>query len=242
MMRFRTAWDRLGSLASARRRRRRQPTKRLAEPLHRLRLSRIEWLEERALLSLGGLDQGPSQALCSLVDDAHGIRGTLTTPGVSIDRVWVQDAQFTRLAIPAGMDVAAHYTVESWQTLGGKYLVYPVQAPEPETDDSAASGQAAPEDAPRFAFDAAYYRGEVKSAAQRLSVSSPMVARGTAVVLVAISPFQYDPLTGQIAVATKVDFSLEFVAADQSAGQPDCPAPDWPPAKTDLVGEAANAD
>ncbi|HBO44671.1 MAG TPA: hypothetical protein DD670_12215 [Planctomycetaceae bacterium] len=122
--------------------------------------------------------------------------GVTGEPGVAelpVFRTW--------LTIPDGVDVTASGRAEMMTSLGQDYLVYPAQEPVANSDDD--SGVS-------FSFDAAYYRGEVPQATSLITVSEPMIARGTSMVLVEIAPFRYDPVSGEIIVTTDMTLSLDF--------------------------------
>jgi len=192
----------------------------------------------------------------SLTYTDGGIVGRIFPGSVLLETVAADDSEFVRLEIPGwspagrpgqaelpvlrtsviipdGVEVSADYSIVAMATLGSGHLVYPVQTPAAEPiatgDDPIVAG---------FDYDEAYYAGIGVPETPILTVGEPAIARGTRVVLVEISPFEYDPGTGEITVITDLTFSLDFVEAD---GPEDAPQAGPQPAGTSPAGLPAAA-
>ncbi|NLE38056.1 MAG: hypothetical protein GX621_08530 [Pirellulaceae bacterium] len=205
----------------------------------------FEPLEGRHLLSIGGVapntlwfadltveEQTEFHAGNALLEwsDVSDDRpdGRLVLSGITLEEITAEGLDFTKLQVPGwgvtsepglaelpvyrtwltipdGVDVTASSRAEMMTSLGRGYLVYPAQEPVANSIDA---------DVP-FSFDAAYYRGEASKTTSLITVSEPMIARGTSMVLVEIAPFSYNPVSGEIIVATDVTLSLDFEPQEQ---------------------------
>ncbi|HUT10136.1 MAG TPA: C25 family cysteine peptidase, partial [Thermoguttaceae bacterium] len=192
----------------------------------------------------------------SLTYTDGGIIGRVFPGSVLIETVAAQDSEFVRLAIPGwnpagrpgqaelpvlrtsviipdGVALLADYSIAAMATLGNGHVVYPVQAPVPEPiaagDDPIMAG---------FDYDADYYAGVGVPEPLILTVGEPAIARGTRVVLIEVSPFEYDPGTGEITVITDLTFSLDFVELESAA---ESPSASPQPAGTSPAGLPAGA-
>lgn len=221
--------------------------KKLATPAGRL--PRFEFLEDRRLLSIGvntlwladlTLDEqfnfysGNTVFEWSNSTD-QGVDGRLVLPGVLLDAVSTEGLDFTRLqmpgwgttndagiaelpvfrtwlTVPSGVDVIGSCRAEMMTSLGKGFLVYPAQEAVSDSID---------EPEIPFSFDTDYYRGEAVRPTNLLGVSEPMIARGTSMVLVEIAPFCYEPVSGEIIVATDVTLSFEFRRQEEDAAASD---------------------
>ena len=213
----------------------------------------FEPLEGRRLLSISGLSsqavwlanltsdeqndfyEGAGEIEWSESTDS-GVDGRLVLSGVLFDAISAEGLDFTSLnvpgwglttdvgiaelpvfstwlTIPSGATVTASSRAEVMTSLGRNHLVYPAQEPMPNSDVA---------DGP-FAYDTAYYAGDSIPATSLLTVSETMIARGTSMVLVTVSPFRYNPALGEIIVATDVTLSFDFEIpeADAADGEDD---------------------
>ncbi|MBN2475542.1 MAG: lamin tail domain-containing protein [Pirellulales bacterium] len=169
----------------------------------------------------------------------------------------------TSLIVPAGMEVTAECAIENAARLGTTRLIYPAQPPLPDTaypyatdadtSDLGASATigasaAATTGTAEFAYNEDYYAGTTASPRELLKVGEPAIARDNGVVLLEVSPFQYDPGTGEIAVAVELEFSVAYVGVGPTPRSVDG-VESSPPASDDggksgpvVSDEAAEAD
>jgi microcystin-dependent protein len=166
---------------------------------------RHEPLEDRRMLSLGGL------------------HGTLDVPDVLLTTQMVGDIEFTQVdvpqwgsegtigrpelpvyrtsyAVPENCEIEVSYTIQGETDLGEGYLVYPMQAPKEES--------AAP--SIDFVYDADFYKNSEVSQTDVFWVSDPLIAGDNYSIALEFRPFQYDVLQGDISYVTGIDYEITF--------------------------------
>ena len=165
-----------------------------------------------------------------------GISGQLSLPGVLVNSVFADGSEFTQLevpgwsyanelgrpelpvfraslVIPSDVEVVADYSINSTVVLGSSNPVFPVQAPLADGLE-----QDGVQSEIEFSYDTEYYAGTAGGQLELLTITDPAIVRGTTVVLVELSPFQYDPVEGQIEVVTDLTFSLSFEEVEDLEG------------------------
>ncbi len=176
-----------------------------------------------------GLGPGAEARVDILTSTDHEITGRVTIPGlwysiidIEADRYTVLEmpgsgfsgatgqAQLpqlrTFLQIPSGVDVQWSLTDESAILLEIEAELLPVQPPSIESSD----------EAPQFAYDADFYRG-LSQGVGAYDLSGPMVVRGLDIVCAEITPFEYDPVSGELAVITQLSFAISFEGEIEAA-------------------------
>ncbi|MGD9128355.1 MAG: C25 family cysteine peptidase, partial [Planctomycetia bacterium] len=191
------------------------------------------WFQEATAAARENFHNGVSSL--ELIDnDASGISGHLTVPGLDYETIPTEISDFTRLdipgwsttyevgqpelpvfrttlTIPAGVDVVTDVTPLESISLTTADPVYPTQ---PDTPDMV--GWEDTEEASIFWYDTDYYSGVGDSSASDLYwISDTITAGDNHSIAIEFYPFQYDAATGEVSVVTGFDFNIEFVESPE---------------------------
>ncbi|MBN1909239.1 MAG: hypothetical protein JW818_05840 [Pirellulales bacterium] len=190
------------------------------------------WLEE----SEPTVDPADLASLSLQLDYTdNGVQGRLSVPGLVWEVVQADGADFIQLdvpgwgltqevgrpelpiyrasiQIPQNVDVSTSFELGQVSLFGTQSWVFPKQPEQPEID--------LPPEAFEFVIDTDYYTQYTEGTstdAEILWVSNPMEAGQRSSVALEFSPFQYDPITGEIALVTEVTFDLTFEPTEAAA-------------------------
>lgn len=112
------------------------------------------------------------------------------------------------IAIPTGAEVTLTITATETRTYRDLSLA-PAAPIQFENDDSP----------PQYRKDAAIYGTDALYPESPVVVSAPYQMRGIDVVTVGVTPFQYNPVTGELTVIERVAFTLDFVGGTGDFGE-----------------------
>jgi hypothetical protein len=167
-----------------------------------------------------------SPAFSVLADDAEGLRLEFRLPTLDLEEFTEGGKLFHVLTIKGGgmagetgepglptitrfVSVPEHATVsarivsDERQVLEG-YRVLPVQ----------------PDDAQEFVIDRAYYERSRALTPPALAVGEPAMMRDQRVVPITFSPVSYDPASGKLAIASRMEIAVEFSGSSDRAAPP----------------------
>ncbi len=122
------------------------------------------------------------------------------------------------IALPQGA-VAVLEVVTSRTEVYQGIDVAPAPIIQRENDDSP----------PVYAEDPAIYGLDAYYPAQPVRLSEPMTMRGVDVVIVGITPFQYNPVTKELVVYTELDLRIDFIGGNGRFGEDRLRSRFWEP-------------
>ena len=111
--------------------------------------------------------------------------------------------------VPPGKQADLQILPRQHVSLGEGYTVYPVQPPPAEGHS----------EEPPFAYDDAFYEG-TSIAGDRYELDS-LVIRGHQIISAELTPFAFDPVTGEITAVTEFDVVLTFTGQEDAEARAD---------------------